>query len=308
MRGAQLDFLFFGSRCLRWLLALSIAYPLLAAHALAQASPRAEALLTRHSALQSQLAASVLGRPLLIESEELPEGLRGEVFAEVEQPFAQVAQALAQPSHWCEMLLLHVNNRRCKLIKGEGGAPALELAVVRRYDLSVESAFILPLAVRVDRGAPDYLVVELSSESGPMGTSSHQVRLEAVALPGTDKSFLHFSYSYQHTALARMATQAYLATFGRHKVGFTVLGQSAQDGPDYIRGLRGLVERNAVRYFLTVEAYLDAMRASPAQQAERRLENWYAGSERYPRQLHEIDRATYLAIKRADRSAAPVRP
>lgn len=200
------------------------------------------------------------------------------------------------------MLLLHVNNRRCKLIRGEGGAATLSLSVVRRYDLSVESAFILPLAVRIDQEAADYLAVELRSETGPMGTSEHKVLLEATALPGGAKTFLHFSYSYQHTGWSRMASRAYLATFGRHKVGFTVLGQTAESGPDYIRGLRGLVERNSVRYFLTVDAYLDAMDAPPAKQAERRLANWYAGAERFPRQLHEIDLDTYLAIKRSDRS------
>lgn len=274
----------------------------------AQASAPAQALLARYTAMQGALAASPLGRPLLVESAETTGGMRGEVFAELDQPFAQVVQALTRPGNWCEMMLLHVNNRRCKLAKGEGGTPSLELAVVRRYDLAVESAFILKLALRTEQSEPDYLTVDLRSEDGPMGTSQHQVQVEAVALPGGVRTFLHFSYAYQHTSLSRLASQAYLATFGRHKVGFTVLGPGSPDNPDYIRGLRGLVERNAVRYFLTVEAYLEAMGAPPAEQAQRRLENWYAGSLRYPRQLHEIDRETYLAIKRADRAAASPRP
>ncbi|MBS0341163.1 MAG: hypothetical protein JSS56_11595 [Proteobacteria bacterium] len=271
-----------------------------------QPSPLAQTLLARHASLQAQLEASPLGRPLLVDSEELPGGLRGEVFAVVDQPFAHTAKALARPGNWCDMLLLHINNRRCRLIKGEGGAPpAVELSVVRRYDQPVESAFILRMALGVDDSAPDYVLVDLLSEGGPMGTSQHHVRLEAAPLQGGGKTFLHFSYSYQHNALARMATQAYLATFGHSKVGFTVVGQGADGGPDYIRGLRGLVERNSVRYFLTVDAYLAAMGAPPAQQLERRLDEWFAGCEQYPRQLHEVDRATYLAVKRADRSRGP---
>lgn len=255
--------------------------------------------------MQAQLAASPLGRPLMVDSEELPGGLRGEVFAVLDQPFAQVTKALAKPGNWCDMLLLHVNNRRCKLIKGEGAAPpTVELSVVRRYDLPVESAFILRMALRVDESAPDYLMVELRSDNGPMGTSGHRVQVEAVPLSDGVQTFLHFSYSYQHTALARIASQAYLATFGRYKVGFTVVGE----GPEYIRGLRGLVERNSVRYFLTVDAYLGAMRSPPAQQLERRLSAWYASSEQYPRQLREIDRHTYMAIKSADRSRGAIAP
>lgn len=267
----------------------------------AQTSPRAQDLLARHEAMQAQLAASPMGRPLTVESEELPGGLRGEVFAVVDQPFAQVVQALSRPGNWCDMLLLHVNNRRCRLVEGEGDARSVELAVVRRYDLPVESAFILKMAMRIDASAPDYLLVELGSDNGPMGTSQHRVQVEAVPLPAAGKTFLHFSYAYQHTTLARLASQAYLATFGRSKVGFTDMGQGA-NGPDYIRGLRGLVERNAVRYFFTVDAYLDAMAAPPAQQPERRLAIWYAATERYPRQLQEFDRPTYLALKRSDRA------
>ena len=268
---------------------------------LAEPSPRAQALLARHEAMQAQLAASPMGRPLIVESEELPGGLRGEVFAVVDQPFAQVVQALSRPGNWCDMLLLHVNNRRCRLVEGEGDARSVELAVVRRFDMPVESAFILKMAMRIDTSAPDYLLVELGSDNGPMGTSHHRVQVEAVPMPAAGKTFLHFSYAYQHNTLARLASQAYLATFGRSKVGFTDTGPGT-NGPDYIRGLRGLVERNAVRYFFTVDAYLEAMDAPPAQRAERRLAIWYAATERYPRQLQEFDRPTYLALKRSDRA------
>jgi hypothetical protein len=96
----------------------------------------------------------------------------------------------------------------------------------------------------------------------------------------------------------RLGTQAYLATFGRDKVGFTVTSKTPDGQPEYIRGLRGLVERNAMRYFLTLDAYLSA----PAQdQAERRQRHWFAAAEQYPRQLHEVDLETYLALKREDR-------
>jgi hypothetical protein len=88
--------------------------------------------------------------------------------------------------------------------------------------------------------------------------------------------------------------QAYLATFGRSKVGFTVQGQTADGKPDYIRGTHGLVERNAMRYFLAVDAYLANGDATARRNA------WYTATEKYPRQLHEIDRAAYLDLKTSD--------
>ena len=109
-------------RCRRRLLAFLLALPVLcAAAAQAHAGSGADALLARHASMQAQLTSSPMGRPLTVDSEELPGGLRGEVFAEVEQPFAQVVQALARPGNWCDMLLLHVNNRRCRLVKIDGG-------------------------------------------------------------------------------------------------------------------------------------------------------------------------------------------
>ena len=58
------------------------------------------------------------------------------------------------------------------------------------------------------------------------------------------------------------------------------------------------VDSLAVRYFLTLDAYL----AAPgADQADRRQRRWFAAAEQYPRQLHEVDLDTYLALKREDR-------
>ncbi|MCK7501517.1 MAG: hypothetical protein MZW92_74400 [Comamonadaceae bacterium] len=40
--------------------------------------------------------------------------------------------------------------------------------------------------------------------------------------------------------------------------------------------------------------------AAPAERLERRMQNWFTATESYPRQLHEMDRASYLAMKRAE--------
>ena len=62
-------------------------------------------------------------------------------------------------------------------------------------------------------------------------------------------------------------------------------------------GVRGVVERNTMRYYLAIDAYLDA----PGPQGrEKRLGEWFDDTERYARQLHEMDRDDYLAMKRSE--------
>ena len=102
-------------------------------------------------------------------------------------------------------------------------------------------------------------------------------------------SFVHFRYAYRSSALSRLAVDTYLATLGRDKVGFTVLGTGSDGHPLFVGGQRGVVERNAVRYLLAVQAELEVERGG-------------ATSERWPRQLHELDRDDYLAIKRRERA------
>lgn len=259
----------------------------------------AEPLTAAYRRMGDELARSPFGRPITLESSETASGLQGDVHAVVEQPLKALAAALRTPAQWCEMLTLHINNRRCRVQQGEGGA-TLVLSVVRRYDKPVQEAFELPFSYRVESAGEDRLVVQMTAATGPFGTHNYRVRLEAMSL-GEGRSFVHFGYGYDHNLMIKMATQAYLATFGHHKVGFTVTGRDAQGQPQYIRGLRGLMERNAMRYFLTLEAYTAALAADPAQRRDRSQRLWFAGTEQFPQQLKEVELDTYLAAKRQDR-------
>lgn len=286
------------SRVSKWGICLALwAMALCASAAPADGSGSAQALLATHQRLQQSLARSPYGRPLLLDSAETPDGLKGDIYVEVHRPLADITAALRTPAHWCEMLTLHINNRRCRVTHGAAGGETLTLSVVRRYDKPVDSAFELPFVYRVLDAGSAHLAIDLAAAEGPLGTHGYRVMLEAVALDER-RSFLHFGYSYEHNTMARLATQAYLATFGSHKVGFTVLGKGSDGEPEHIRGTRGLVERNAMRYFLTLDAYLAAPGAG---QGEQRRQAWFKGIERYPRQLREVDLATYLALKREDR-------
>lgn len=83
--------------------------------------------------------------------------------------------------------------------------------------------------------------------------------------------------------------QGYLATGGCDKVGFSIVGTSASGSPQYLEGIRGAVERNTIRYYLAIDAYLGALSLPSAAHLNKRLNDWQSGVERYPRQLHELD-------------------
>jgi hypothetical protein len=284
------------SRIGLWLVLGALA---LGAHAAPTESGTAQALREMHQKLAGPLARSSLHRPMHLESAETAGGLQGDVYAVVNHSLDEVRSALGSSSQWCEMLILHINNRRCHATRQPDG-DTLTLSVVPRYDKPVEDAFELAFIHRTVSATRDYLAVDLSAETGPLGTSNYRVMLEAVPL-GKRQTFLHFGYGYDHNVVARLATMAYLGTFGSSKVGFTMVGKSPNGQPEYIRGLRGLMERNAMRYFLTLDAYLAGLGAPAPERFEKRLHRWFEAIEQYPAQLHEVDLATYLAEKRGDR-------
>ena len=105
------------------------------------------------------------------------------------------------------------------------------------------------------------MAVKLDASKGPLGTRNYHVALELIALEG-EQSFMHIEYSYSEGLLARLAMRLYFATSGSAKVGFTW----AVDGepPHLIGGVRGALERNTMRYYLALEAFLASRDSGPS--------------------------------------------
>ena len=253
-------------------------------------------LRAKYSAVAPQLRSNQFQGPLTLESVETTRSSHGDVYAVVDHPFATVSTALANPGHWCDILILHLNIKYCR---GSGGAsPTLDVRIGRKFDQPIASATQLVFAWHAVAATPDYVDVELAAPNGPFGTRDYRILVEGVGIDA-GHTFIHMGYSFGYGALGQMAMSSYLATIGRDKVGFTPLGSSAAgETPQYVGGTRGLAERNTMRYYLAIESYLGALSAAPDAQFEKRLETWFAATERYATQLHEIDRASYLAMKR----------
>ncbi|MNO33945.1 hypothetical protein D3C76_239700 [compost metagenome] len=263
--------------------------------ALAHAEDAAQVLKARYLALSEELASSPFHRPLYLESSEEKNNLEGDIYALVEQPFAVVGPSLQGIDHWCDILILHLNVKSCRAASSEGDS-ALSLHVGRKFDQPLADAYPFEFRYRVVASTPDYLQLQLTAAEGPLDTSNYRILLEVVELDA-QRSFLRLSYSYAFGVAARVAMQGYLATIGRDKVGFSIVGNNARGQPIHVGGTRGVIERNTMRYYLAIEAYLSALSAPAAERLEKRLDAWHAAVERYPLQLHELERDEYLDMK-----------
>ena len=267
-------------RLARWLAGVGtaclVAIAPLAAHA------DAAALRSRHAELKQELQSNSYGRPLHIDSAETSNSLQGDVYAVLDHPFDKVKEALADPGAWCDIMLLPFNTKACS---AQGNR--LSVRIGRKYNQPADQAYRLDFGFQNVAASANYLETRLSAGQGPFGTRDYRINVEAVPLDG-GRTFMHMSYAYGFGGSGRFAMQAYLATAGASKVGFTT------------DGVRGAVERNAMRYYLAIDAYLDTMDVAQADRVDKRINQWFSATERYPKQLREMDRSTYVAMKRQE--------
>jgi len=83
-----------------------------------------------------------------------------------------------------------------------------------------------------------------------------------------------------------------------------VVDRRPDGAPVYVDGVRGMVERSAMRYYLAIEATIDALAMPPAQRLDARLRRWYAGVTRYPQLREQVGADEYVEMKRREASAA----
>ncbi len=264
----------------------------LGAHAAVGEPRQASDLRARYASLAGVLKDNQYKRPLYIESAEASGTLKGDVYAVIDHSFALIGSSLSTAAPWCDVMIMPINTKDCRVAQRPGGT-IVAVRIGRKADQPLKDAYPIDFLYRPAESSPDYLAVRLDAETGPLGTHDYRVLLEATPLEN-GKTFLHLRYSYGYGTAGKIAMQAYLATAGAGKVGFT------SQGNELIGGMRGVVERNTMRYYLAVDAYLNAAAGPAEQRVERRLAAWFDATEQYKRQLHEIDRDTYLAMKRKE--------
>ncbi len=229
------------------------------------------------------------------------DGLLGaEIAGLLDYPVAQVRDTLSRPEAWCEFLPLVFNIKSCTYA-GEDGQQRLTVYVGRKFYEAPEESYRLDYLFQVQEQSKDRVRILLFAAAGPHGTGDYRIEVEARAESGNSTSLRLYS-SFRPSLRSRLATQAYLSSAGRDKIGFTV--KERVDGePVYISGTSGIVERNAMRYYLALKAHLETLQLPESKRFEARLHAWYDMTDRYPRQLFEMSKAEYLAGKRKERQA-----
>ncbi|HEY9277303.1 MAG TPA: hypothetical protein VIO87_03795 [Methylotenera sp.] len=253
-------------------------------------------LRAKYTELTKQLNSNQFKRALYLNSMESSHDLKGEIYAVVDYPFATVNQALNNPAHWCDLLILHINIKYCNADENKNGT-TLSVNLGKKNEQPLADTYRVDFNYREIITTPDYFALELNAENGPLNTRDYRIWVEATPIKG-GRTFLHFTYAYAFGLAGRLAMQGYLSTVGSDKVGFTVTGKLPDGSPNYIKGVRGVVERNTMRYYLAIDAYLAELNTPSNQQLEQRLQSWYRSTEEYPRQLHEVELNEYMAMKR----------
>ena len=242
----------------------------------------------KYEQIRAQLEKSAFGRPLHLDSGDANGKMNGDVYAVLDHPFKKVSDGLASAKQWCEVLVLPFNVQKCESDGGKG----LTLHIGRKPNSPIEEATKINFSYAVPARAADHLLVKLSAPSGPAGTKDYLITFAATPLDDK-RTMVHMHYGYSTGAMSQMAMKTYLSTSGADKVGFT------SENGKLVGGTRGIMERNTMRYFLAIDAYLDTL----GKPAAARLDKWFASTEKYAKQLREMTREEYLAVKSGN--AAP---
>lgn len=262
------------------------------------AQESAAGLKAKHAEVRDQLAKNDFNRPMVIDSTEAPNSLKGDVYAVLDHPYATVNKELSDPANWCDILILPFNTKYCRA-ETAAGAPMLNVRIGKKAAEPIESAYRIDFAFQTVAAGADYFERRLTAKEGPLGTKDYRIAVSAVPIDGK-KTFLHLSYSYGYGMAGKVAMNAFLATVGAKKVGFSVESRDSSGKPVFIQGVRGVIERNAMRYYLAIDAYMDALAAPAGERNDKRIGKWFDETERYARQLHEMDRAAYVELKRGE--------
>ena len=144
--------------------------------------------------------------------------------------------------------------------------------------------------------------MRLSADEGPLGTKNYRIQVEAVPL---DAQAQRSSTCRTPTATAsprKIAMQAYLGDHRQRQGGLHASSTASRRQAGLpVGGVLGVLERNTMRYYLAIDAYLSAY-SLPAGRADR------APDPRVVREHRALRRASctrwtqneYLEMKRKE--------
>lgn len=255
----------------------------------------AAALLQQYHVLVATVKDNPFKAPIAVHSKDDGEVATAEVYGVLDKPFADIAAILGDLASWCQFMPLSLNIKACTWSKF--------LATVTLYigpkeyhaptDFSVSK---VAFTYKVSQ-LPQQINIELTTASGATGTERNTIVVEAMAATPA-QTVVHFVSTTEFTYAGRLAMDTYLATMGSSRIGFSMVTNDEGQLPAPIKGIKGVVERNAMRYYLALQAYSEQRGTPGTDLFYRCAGDWFDLTEHYPKQLHELDKQTYLDSKR----------
>lgn len=234
------------------------------------------------------------GEPVHPVSVEERGAVHGEVHAILDAPFEALVRQLDSAEAWCEIFFLHFNIKACVLERKEAHpGQEIRLHIGRKRYQDPEVVERLGMRFEAQHLNTEAFLVRLQAERGPHGLRDLSLELSAMRLDA-ERSLLRMRYALRYGALGRMTLALYFSVGGRDRIGFTVEGVDEAGQPVHVSGMRGMIERNTLRFYFALKAYL--REPGPAR-LEQRLIAWFELTERHPEQLREMPLGSYVAQK-----------
>jgi hypothetical protein len=249
----------------------------------------------RYQRLKHGLTTTLPETTISLHSAEQDEALSAEVSSILHYPFDIVSAALVEAENWCRFMPLHFNIKACTH-EVRQGEERLNIYSGRKHYQSPEQSYRMAYRFEAVRQDAKQLTLHLSAERGPAGTRDYRIEIEALRVE--EGTLLHITSSYRPSMLSTLLTSSYLATLGRDKIGFSHIEHNGES--QLVQGIRGVIERNVMRYHLAIDAFLSTPSLPDTPLHEAILTKWFRLNESYPQQLHEMSEPEYMAIKRKE--------
>ena len=239
-----------------------------------------------HQLIKNKQVTLLQNQPLTIQSKISDNKLHAEVFSVKKYAFPKMVEKLSGAKQWCKFITLHLNIKAC--IYRSAPNQSLNFFAGRKFYEPAESAYELKYHFEIEKSTDEYFKLNLSADEGPFGTQDYLIVLELFKVDS--EVVIHMSLSYLSSFSSRLGTSVYLSTIGADKIGFSQI-KNIDGKLEYIQGIEGIIERNVMRYYLALSVYLDE------DDKHKLAQTWFDETEKYSKQLHEVEREAYLDAK-----------
>ena len=252
----------------------------------------------KYEEIEEQLFENAYDIPVYMESNNDENIMSGKVYGIIYHPFNKVSQALSSVTNACEIMPQHLNIKACTY-EYKNNKCRLTFYSGRKFYQKADDVQHLNYIFNVTELNDKYFTVTLNTKEDPFDTENSSIGVEAIPL--TDSStFFYLTYKYQYGFFMHLAMSTYLSTFGHNKIGFSIIDTDENNNPIYSGGIRGVIERNVMRYYFAIKSYLDTQTVEKDKRFESRINYWFDLTEKHHKQLYEMDKADYLKYKRME--------